>query len=136
MASESKEELTAEYAALGQLAEELRRRIDLLNVSLNELTAAKSAVDELANVKEGEEVLVPVGAGVYIKANVSNTKIVLVAIGANIIVERSLDEAKKYLDHREQKVRDALQKTLNDYQTVVSRMRELERGIRAVTSRG
>ncbi|MEM1509090.1 MAG: prefoldin subunit alpha [Thermofilaceae archaeon] len=135
MASDSKEELVAEYATLGQLAEELRRRIDLLNVSLNELTAAKSAVDELVNVKEGEEVLVPVGAGIYVKANISNTKIVLVSIGANIIVERSLEEAKKYLDDREQRVRDALQKTLGDYQAVVSRMRELERGIRTTSSK-
>ncbi|RLF05648.1 MAG: prefoldin subunit alpha [Thermoprotei archaeon] len=126
-----RERLAAEYTALSQLAEEVRRRIELLNATLNEVASAKSALEELEVVEEGEELLVPIGAGVYVRAKVSGKSEVLVTIGANILVEKSIEEARKYLDEREQKLRDMLQRHVSDYQSLMSRLGEIERELRS-----
>ena len=129
----SRENSAAEYALLTQIADELRRRIELLNAALGEMAAAKSALEEVEKLEKGEEILVPLGSGVYLKAMVADKQSALLALGADVVVERSFSEIKEYLDRREQQIREALQKSVNDYQVVVSRLRELERELRATT---
>lgn len=126
-----REQLAAEYGALAQLLEDVRRRVDLLNTTLAELSAAKSALDEIGSLNEGEELLVPVGAGVFVRAKLAGKEKVLVTLGANIMVEKALEDTRKYLEEREQKVRDALQKSVADYQVLANRLRELEQRLRS-----
>lgn len=127
-----REQLAAEYTLLSQLLEDLRRRIDLLNASLNEIVAAKKALEEVQKLNEGEEVLVPLGAGIYVRAKLASKSNMIVTIGANIMIERPPEEARKTIESREQEIRDALQKTIADYQVLVNRLRELEQQIRSV----
>lgn len=127
----SGENPAAEYALLTQIADELRRRIELLNAALGEMAAAKSALEEVEKLETGEEILVPLGSGVYLKATIADKQSALLALGADVVVERSFSEIREYLDRREQQIREALQKSVNDYQVVVSRLRELERELRA-----
>lgn len=126
-----REELTAEYGALAQLLEDVRRRVELLNTTLAELAAAKSALEEIGSLSEGEELLVPVGAGVFIRARLASKDKVLVTLGANVMVEKTLEDTRKYLEEREQKVRDVLQKSVADYQALVGRLREIEQRLRS-----
>jgi len=126
-----REELAAEYGALTQLLEDVRRRVELLNTTLAELAAAKSALEEIGSLNEGEELLVPVGAGVFIRAKLAGKDKVLVTLGANVMVEKTLDDTRKYLEEREQKVRDALQRSVADYQALVGRLREIEQRLRS-----
>lgn len=127
----SREELAAEYGMLAQLLEDLRRRIEVLNTTLAELASAKSALEEISALGEGEELLVPIGAGVFVRAKLANNRSVLVTLGANIIVERTVDEARKFLEEREQRVRDLLQKSAADYQALANRLREVELRLKA-----
>lgn len=126
-----REELRAEYGALAQLLEDVRRRVELLNTTLAELAAAKSALEEIGSLSEGEELLVPVGAGVFVRARLASKDKVLVTLGANVMVEKTLEDTRKYLEEREQKVRDALQKSVADYQALVGRLREIEQRLRS-----
>ncbi len=126
-----RERLAAEYTLLSQLLEDVRRRIDLLNAGLNEVALAKRALEELQKLSEGEEMLVPVGAGIYVRARLASKSSVLMTIGASIMVERTLEEAQKAVEAREQEIRDALQKSASDYQALLNRLRELEQQIRS-----
>ena len=127
----TKEQLAAEYGALAQLLEDVRRRVDILNTTLAELSAAKSALEEVSSLSEGEELLVPLGAGIFVRAKLAGKDKVLVTLGANIMVEKALEDTRKYLEEREQKVRDALQKSAADYQALVSRLRDIEQRLRS-----
>jgi len=127
----AKEQLAAEYGALAQLLEDVRRRVDILNTTLAEISAAKSALEEVSSLSEGEELLVPIGAGVFVRAKLAGKDKVLVTLGANIMVEKALEDTRKYLEEREQKVKDALQKSVADYQALVSRLRDIEQRLRS-----
>ena len=55
-------------------AEEFRTQSELLRISLEEHRTAIETLESYKDVKEGDEVLVPVGANAYIFANSSGTK--------------------------------------------------------------
>jgi len=131
-ARQSEEQIAAEYAMVSQLAEDLRKRMELLNATLNEIAAAKRSLEELQKLSEGGEIWVPLGAGVFVRAKLADKSRVIVAVGANIMVEKTLEEAQRSLESKEQEVRDALGKSAADYQALLNRLRELERQIRGV----
>ncbi len=120
-------DLSAEYAVLNQLAGELRRRMDLLNTAISELTVARSALGELRKLSGGEEVLVPIGGNVMIRAQFLKTERVLVGVGSGVMVEKSFEEAESYLAERERRLREELQRVASEYQKVLARMSEIER---------
>lgn len=129
-AQSGREDVVAEYNLLSQLLDEIRKRIDLLNATLTEISASKSALDEVQVLNEGEELMIPLGAGVYARAKLASKNKMLVSIGAGLLVERTLDETRKTLENKEQRIRDALQRSLADYQAILNRLRELEQKIR------
>ncbi len=124
--SSERSKLSAEYALLAQLANELRSQLDLLNAALNEVLTAKAALEEVSKLKGGEELLIPLGGGVMIKALFKGEHKVLVNVGSNVIVEKDLEGAVKYLSDREQALRRELQQRASEYRSILERLRELE----------
>ncbi|MEM3936257.1 MAG: prefoldin subunit alpha [Thermofilaceae archaeon] len=131
-ASAQREQLVAEYTLVSQLAEEMRKRIELLNASMNEVAAARRALEETQNLNEGDELLVPLGAGVFVRARLANKSSVVVTIGASIMIEKNVDEALRIIGSREQRIRDALQRSMAEYQALLNRLQELEQQIRSM----
>lgn len=127
-----RDQLAAEYTLISQLLEDVRRRIELLNAGLSEMAAAKRALEEVQKLSEGEELLIPLGAGIYVRAKLSNKSNVIVTIGANVMVEKTLEEAQRTIENRELEARDALQRSLADYQALLNRLRDLEQQIRGL----
>ncbi|MEM0023118.1 MAG: prefoldin subunit alpha [Thermofilaceae archaeon] len=132
-AGAQREQLVAEYTLVSQLAEEMRKRIELLNASINEIAAARRALEETQNLNEGDELLVPLGAGVFVRVKLANKSSVVVTIGANIMIEKNVDEALKIVGSREQQIRDALQRSMAEYQALLNRLQELEQQIRSMS---
>ena len=87
-----------EMAAAAQELEVLRMQLDNLNkqdeliqITLEEYTRAKQALEDLKGKKKGEEILVPIGANCWVHAQLGDTKKGIASIGSNIAVGQSLD---------------------------------------------
>lgn len=124
--SQSREALTFEYQQLARLAAEYQRRIDLLNAALEEISNAKTAISELESLKNDEEMLVPLGAGIMARATYRRGRL-LVNIGSGIIVEKDFDEVKSFLESKEKTVKDTINKLSIEYQKILNRLAEIEK---------
>jgi prefoldin alpha subunit len=60
-----------------------------------ELLLIKASLEDL---KEGSDLLIPLGVGIYAKAKLSDANEFLVNVGSNVIVKKSLDEVKEMID--------------------------------------
>ena len=54
--------------------------------------------DSLEDLKEGKEIYVPLGAGVYIKSTIKGMKKLLVNVGGNIFLEKTPEEIKEMIN--------------------------------------
>ncbi|MDP3728834.1 MAG: prefoldin subunit alpha [bacterium] len=68
----------------------LQQQLQLLQQQKNELENLIDSLTELGSKKEGDAVLIPFGAGVFIKAKVETTETVILNVGANVVVEKSI----------------------------------------------
>jgi prefoldin alpha subunit len=93
--------------------EVLNRQVRLLQVSLEDTTRAREAFRVLANAKEGDDILIPVGASSFVPAKVTGEKRAIVGIGNRLSVEKDLDEAAAFMDNSANEISKALREAIS-----------------------
>jgi prefoldin alpha subunit len=95
-----------------QRVEALSRQVQVLRVSLNEVSLASDALKAFKNAKDGDEIMVPIGATSFITVKVTPNRNVVVDIGSDISVEKDVDSAIGYMDANNAEISEALKKTM------------------------
>ena len=110
MSGEDINEKVMRAEMLRKQAEAATEQLDIVMKTLVEMTATKEALAEIGAVGEGTETLVPLGAGVYVRASIADTGKVFMGLGAQTVVEKDVASCLKILDEQIIKVEEARQK--------------------------
>jgi len=82
----------------------------ILQMSLEETLRARETMKALLSAKDGDEILIPVGASSFVPAKASGKGKAIVGIGNRTSVEKDLDDAVKYMDGSVNEISEALKK--------------------------
>ena len=105
----------------------LQSRLDIVRAAINEVTLAYNTLEGMKNLQNGDETLVPVGAGSYIRMQVADSKKLVMGIGAGVAVEKDVDGSVEELKSRLQdldKARTSIQQQLDQTGTRYQQDRE------------
>lgn len=123
------EQMINEINQLQQQGETIAQQIEQLNVSLNDIRSAESAVKGLKDAA-GKETLIPIGAGCFITTELKSEDII-VGVGSDVAIKRSREETEETLKNDKEEVEkliksltEQLQK-INDY--ITQRRPEVEK---------
>ncbi|AMQ17679.1 prefoldin subunit alpha [Thermococcus peptonophilus] len=113
MAEDTKklEELAYQYQLLQAQAQLLAQNLELLTLGKNEFQAVKETLEGLKKEEGAVEILVPIGAGSFLKGKILDAKNAIVSVGAGYAVEKSLDDSIAYLEKRIKEYEEAIAKT-------------------------
>ncbi len=92
--------------------EAMSRQVQVLRMSLDEVSLALEAVKAFKDAKEGDEIMVPVGASCYIPVKVTGNRSVITGIGSGISVQKTSDESIDYLEGNSAEITEALKKSV------------------------
>ena len=95
-----------------QQLENISRQIRLLQASRDETVRASRTLEALADAKEGDEVLIPIGASSFVTVKVTDKKTAVVGIGNKISVDKEYSDAKDFMDRNSAEISDAIQKSV------------------------
>ncbi len=121
------ERIVAQLNAYEQQAQILQRRIELINASLQEIALSSESLEELKNIGEDNEVLMPLGSGIYVKAKIMDKEKVIFSLGSDVAAEKDVTGAQLSLDERSMALQNALQTTGQQLQQIANTMNELNR---------
>ena len=97
--SQNFEQQLYQFRYLKEQREMLQGQLGIVNASLSNLTTTKSTLE---NLKEGinkdDEILVPVGGLVNIKASIKDTEKVLLYINQDTVIEKNIAESIEFID--------------------------------------
>ena len=103
----------------------LTQQSQLLQRSYEETFSASQTISSLLNAKEGDEIMVPVGASSFVTAKVTSSPRAVVGVGNKVSVEKPLDEAVEYLKGNLAEITDALKKLTESMQEMDAAARNL-----------
>ncbi len=125
-------QLAGEIRILEGSASALQSRLDIVRAAINEITLAHATLDGLAKMQEGDDTLVPVGAGSYIRMKITDSKKLVMGVGAGAAIEKdvssSVEELKGRIDELDKarnSIQQQLDQTLTRYQQDRDALEEL-----------
>ena len=88
--------------------EQLQQQKNFVELSLKEYVLAKSSLEAFENAEKGDEVMVPIGAGIMAKMNIADSNSFVVNAGSNISVEKDFKGALEIIESRMKDIEDGL----------------------------
>lgn len=98
-----------------------------------ELETASSTLRDMEKLKGGNEILFPLGGGLYGRAS-STSKEILAELGAGVVMKKSIKEAAEFLEERKKEIRKAAEQIEEQTNTLVERLNELAPEIQRMSS--
>ena len=132
-ANEQLERLAYEYQLLQAQAQLLAQNLDLLTMGRNEFQAVKETLEGLKKVKdEKPEILVPIGAGSFLRGFILDRENAIVSVGTGYAIEKNLDDAVVYLEERIREYDEAIAKTQEGLKKLEAQLGELAKKAQAL----
>jgi len=93
--------------------ENLNRQAQMLQASMDDLLRARETLRALKEAKEGDEVLLPIGASSFVNVNVAEKTKVIVNVGTRVSVEKTVDEAIDFIVENGNECSETLKKAVD-----------------------
>ncbi len=110
----------------------LQRRMQEMQLVLNEIVTAEEAVKELRKTKKEENILVSLGAGVYAEAKIGGTSKVKTSLAGNVLLDEESEAAEKKLQGEREKVEASIRETFSEQQATLRNIQNFENIFRQV----
>jgi prefoldin alpha subunit len=125
--------LIIESRMLESTFNELTNRQSILERMLIESRASLETIKDIDSAST--EVLIPVGAGVLLRASPPKADKVLVGIGANVVIEKTRDAAEKILEGRSKELEESIVTVLSQRNQIAQRLEADRRALQAYVDR-
>lgn len=126
--------LIVESRLLEKTYTELTSRQGVLERMLIESRASLETIKEMSSAST-DEVLIPVGAGILLRASPPKVDKVLAGIGADIVLEKSREEAEKMLEDRAKELEETIVTVLSQRSQIAQRLELDRRALQALVDR-
>ena len=126
--------LLAESRMLESTFNELTNRQGMIERMLIESRTSLDTIKELGSTAT-DEVLVPVGAGILLRASPPKADKVLVSIGANVVIEKTREEAEKILEERAKNLEQNIITLISQRNQIAQRLETDRRTLQAFIDR-
>lgn len=77
---------------------QIQQQLQMLQHQISELEQIKESLEEMKKAKQGDEILVPMGAGVFLKSTLKDVGKVLMNVGTGTVVEKTLIDALELVE--------------------------------------
>lgn len=92
------EQQLSQYRYMKEQQDMFQGQFEIINASLGNLYTTKLTLDNLKEgVNENDEILIPIGGLVNIKATIKDTKKVLVYVQNDTVIEKTVEDAIEFI---------------------------------------
>lgn len=118
-----------DYLDLELLSKQLQQLDSSLDLAQKELQRTKTARQLLDECSDSQELLIPLGSGVFVEAKIADASSVRMAVGAEVLIDRSLDDAKMALEDQIEQLHAQHDRSLQLREQLIDRILALENRI-------
>ena len=131
---EKVQKLYIEFQLLNQQIQQLEKQNEALNNNLMELMVTNQSLDDLKDIKEKTEILVPISAGIHAKAEIKDSKSFIVNVGANVALAKDLKSTKGIIENQIGEIRELQESLAGQLQKQTTKAALLEQEISKIAS--
>ncbi len=126
---EGKDELFVELKEIDDRIKGLDNHVKNIDEQIDELNSSKTVINNFKELKEGEELRVPLAPGVYFDAKLDNTNKLMANIGSGVLVEKFPDEIIAIMDTQIEELSNYREKLIGNMKGLIKRAENIQREI-------
>ena len=97
--SKNYQEQLLKFRYLKEQRDMYQGQLEIINASLGNILNTKTTVENLKEgVKDGDEILIPIGGLASIKASIKEPEKILLSVTQDVVIERDLNGSIEFLD--------------------------------------
>lgn len=121
---------------LNQQLQELEQSLQMADQELEYASVAISMISELKTLDKNQEILIPIGNGVFFTVHAGDVKQVKVAVGSGVVVDKTPEEASKFVNEQVNELEDYREKSIQLYQQVAEKALLLQKKMESELRKG
>jgi prefoldin alpha subunit len=109
-------QLATEIRILEGSVTTLQSRLEVVRSAISEVVMAHATLEGLTKLQEGDDTMIPVGSGSYLRMKIADSKKLVMGIGAGVAMEKDVVTSIEELKGRAQeleKARNSIQQQLD-----------------------
>ena len=122
---QNSQELLYQFRYLKETRDMFTNQLELMNASVSNLMNTKLTVENLKNIKEGDEIMVPIGGIINLKATIKSPEKILLYIKQDVFIEKGLDDSIEYIDKQINQHNEQIQYLRTQLQTVEANLAKM-----------
>ncbi|MFO7796795.1 MAG: prefoldin subunit alpha [Promethearchaeati archaeon] len=126
--SENSQRLASQFQYLREMQQMYEQNLDIINASLNNLINTQKTIKNLHDVENDEEILVPIGGMINLRAKIQNPEKVLLSVSDDVIIEKDLDKSNEFIEKLINQHKDQI-KFLNE------QLQQIEANLQGISQR-
>ncbi|MFX1591099.1 MAG: prefoldin subunit alpha [Promethearchaeota archaeon] len=124
------QEQIIKFRYLKEQRDMFRGQLEIINASLGNIINTKNTVENLKEgVNEDDEILVPIGGLINLKASIKETKKVLLSVTQDVIIEKDLEGTIQFLDKLIEQHNNQIQFLTTQLQNIDVNLQEISQNI-------
>jgi len=124
MATPSREQLFKGEALQHELRQ-IEEQLGQLSEQRIEIASIRETVSQFETINKNDELLVPLAAGIFVRANATDEKALYVNVGQGVIVPKTRTQVLEMLQDQEKQLNEAEEQLARKYHTTLSQLQEL-----------
>lgn len=118
-----------QFQLIVQQIEQIDQVISTLRKQVEELNTLKQTIEEITDIAEGNELLVPLGAGIFLKASLNDTKELLMNVGSKVVVKKTPLEALEMIKIQIEEITRVLEDTEREHVRLTTEQGSLQEDV-------
>jgi len=131
---ENFQKLYIEFQMLSSTIKQLEKQNEVLEQQLLELLTTRQSLEDIKKVKQGAEILVPVSAGIYLKAELKETNNFIVNVGSNVALSKNLESTKQVIDDQIGELREMQENIAAEFENSTAKASKIEEELKQIAS--
>jgi prefoldin alpha subunit len=128
MSQKEQKNKVIEFQILNQKVQQLQEQLQNINNNIQELQILKNSLEELGNIKY-QEILIPLGQGIFAKGSIKNSNELITNVGSNIMIEKDLSETKDMVKVNILNLSKILERNEEEIYKNIEKLQELQKEI-------
>ena len=117
------------YKIIEEQIENIISQREIIKQSIEEIKKSIKTIDKISELKNQNEIWFSIGSDIFLRGNVSEKDRVFVNIGSGIIQEKNIENAKKFLNKKIEKMENTLEKINRSIEIQAKKMEDIEKRI-------
>ena len=124
-----------EIQILEQQIKQIQKNLEILNQQIFELNMISNSLTEIKKTKIGQELLIPLGSGIFIKTELKDNNEILTNVGSDVVVSKTNAETKTFIKSQTEFVTEMITKIEQELHLSISKYEELKEDLQELVKK-